>query len=79
MPASRLLKPLYMFYLKTIIPLIGAIFLGNPENYKMLGVYTEKFGDCRRMKEILEAQGFTVEYHDYFFGCATGLSGYKNV
>ncbi len=76
-PSNALLKPLYMFYLKTIIPLIGSIFLGNPENYKMLGVYTEKFKNCRKMKEILEKQGFTVNYHDYFLGCATGLSGKK--
>ena len=76
-PSNAFLKPLYMFYLKTIIPLIGSIFLGNPENYKMLGVYTEKFGNCQKMKEILENQGFTVIYHDYFFGCATGLSGIK--
>lgn len=76
-PSNTFLKPLYMFYLKTIIPLIGLIFLGNPDNYKMLGVYTEKFGNCQRMKEILENQGFLVNYHNYFFGCATGLSGKK--
>jgi ubiquinone/menaquinone biosynthesis methyltransferase len=78
-PNNALLKSTYMFYLKRIIPFIGRIFLGNPENYKMLGVYTEKFGNCRKMKEILEKQGFTVDYHDYFFGCATGLSGTKAV
>lgn len=76
-PPNALLKLIYMFYLKTIIPLLGAIFLGNPENYKMLGVYTEKFRDCQKMKEILENRGFIVAYHDYFFGCATGLSGKK--
>lgn len=76
-PSNSLLKPFYMFYLKTIIPLIGSIFLGNPENYKMLGVYTEKFVNCRKMKEIMEDQGFEVTFHDYFFGCATGLSGKK--
>jgi demethylmenaquinone methyltransferase/2-methoxy-6-polyprenyl-1,4-benzoquinol methylase len=35
-----------MFYLKHIIPGIGRLLLGNPENYRMLGVYTEKFGNC---------------------------------
>lgn len=76
-PPNRFLKPFYLFYLKTVIPLLGSLFLGNPENYKMLGVYTERFSNCVKMKEILEAEGFLVNYHEYFFGCATGLSGTK--
>ncbi len=77
-PSNPFLKPFYMFYLKTIIPLIGSIFLGNPENYKMLGIYAEKFDNCTKMKKIMEEQGFSVKYHNYFFGCATGLSGKKS-
>lgn len=76
-PRMFLLKPLYMFYLKRIIPLIGFVFLGNPDNYRMLGVYTEKFGDCRNTCDILKQQGFRVAYQNYFFGCATGLTATK--
>lgn len=77
-PHTPLLRHLYMFYLKYMIPLIGAAFLGNPENYRMLGVYTEIFGNCNRMHEILARHGFRVVYHNYFFGCATGLTAIKS-
>ncbi|HEX2756523.1 MAG TPA: class I SAM-dependent methyltransferase, partial [Candidatus Limnocylindrales bacterium] len=34
------LRLAYLFYLKRVIPILGRILLGNPENYRMLGVYT---------------------------------------
>lgn len=71
------LRLLYMFYLKQIIPWIGWLFLGNPDNYRMLGVYTERFGNARPLYDLLQAAGFDVHYHQYFFGCATGVSGVK--
>jgi ubiquinone/menaquinone biosynthesis methyltransferase len=76
-PSGWILKALYMFYLKHIIPIIGRLLLGNPENYRMLGVYTEKFGNCKTIRDILARQGLRVRYHIYFFGCASGVSGVK--
>ncbi|MCL4266996.1 MAG: class I SAM-dependent methyltransferase [Anaerolineae bacterium] len=76
-PNGWLFKDLYLFYLKHLIPIIGRLLLGNPENYRMLGVYTEQFGDCRSMMNALARQGLQVEYHQYFYGCATGVSGVK--
>ena len=76
-PTGWFFQKLYMFYLKRVIPLIGSLLLGNPENYRMLGVYTEKFGDSRSMMQALAYQGLSVEYHHYFYGCATGVSGMK--
>lgn len=76
-PSGWLLKGLYMFYLKEIIPILGRIFLGNPDTYRMLGIYTEKFGDCRIMQNFLAQQGLQVTYHCYFYGCASGVSGVK--
>ncbi len=66
-----------MFYLKEIIPLLGRLLLGNPENYRMLGLYTEKFRDCRTMRDLLARHGLRTTYHDYFFGCASGVSGVR--
>ncbi len=74
-PPSPLLRLLYLFYLKRVIPLIGSLFLGNPETYRMLGIYTEQFGNCTAIAHQLQQQGFTVQSHSYFFGCATGVSG----
>lgn len=76
-PRFAPLKLPYLFYLERIIPVLGKLLLGNPENYRMLGVYTRKFGDCQLMKQYLAEAGFEVNYDCYFFGCATGVSGHK--
>ena len=76
-PSGRLLRGAYMFYIKRVVPLIGRTFLGNPDNYRMLGVYTERFRNCEQMCEAMKAAGLNVEYRSYFFGCATGIVGSK--
>jgi demethylmenaquinone methyltransferase/2-methoxy-6-polyprenyl-1,4-benzoquinol methylase len=76
-PPGLLLRLLYLFYLKRIIPIIGKLMLGNPDNYRMLGIYTEQFGNCTRMGEHLRAAGLEVEDRRYFYGCASGLVGRK--
>lgn len=76
-PASIWLQKVYLFYLKRIIPILGKIFLGDPESYRMLGVYTFEFGNCRNAKIIFEKQGFEVKFLSFFGGCASGLWGRK--
>jgi demethylmenaquinone methyltransferase/2-methoxy-6-polyprenyl-1,4-benzoquinol methylase len=76
-PNSKFLKPFYMFYLKNIIPILGKLFLGSPETYKMLGVYTEEFGNSKNVHQIFNKQEFEVEYVEYFYGCASGIKGRK--
>lgn len=77
-PQSRWLRGPYMFYLSRVVPLIGALFLGNPDNYRMQGIYTRAFGDCRQVVHLFRDAGLEAEYHTYFFGCATGLSGRRS-
>ncbi|MDO1500107.1 class I SAM-dependent methyltransferase [Winogradskyella maritima] len=76
-PKSKFLKSFYMFYLKNVIPILGKLFLGSPETYKMLGVYTEEFGNSKRVYQIFNRPEFKVEYVEYFYGCATGIKGIK--
>jgi ubiquinone/menaquinone biosynthesis methyltransferase len=76
-PQNALLSIPYLFYLKIIIPILGKFFLGNPKNYRMLGVYTERFGDCSKVIPILEKLGFKMTPTSYFFGCATGFVARK--
>ncbi|UPS90854.1 class I SAM-dependent methyltransferase [Bizionia sp. M204] len=76
-PNSKFLKPFYMFYLKNIIPILGKLFLGSPETYRMLGVYTEEFGNSKNVHRIFKKQDFEVEYVEYFYGCASGIKGRK--
>lgn len=76
-PSNKILLFFYGFYLKRCIPLLGKIFLGNPSDYKMLWTYTDKFVNSKVVKEIFEKYNLEVKYEQYFFGCATGISGKK--
>lgn len=76
-PNHKILKPIFVLYLKNIIPILGRLFLGSPEAYKMLGVYTEEFTDSKNAYHIFNRLEFEIEYLDYFYGCATGIKGRK--
>jgi len=76
-PNNPFLKRVYMFYLKNIIPILGRIFLGSPETYKMLGIYTQEFCNSKNACRIFERENFEVEYVEYFYGCASGIRGRK--
>ncbi|PEN06218.1 hypothetical protein CRI93_10345 [Longimonas halophila] len=76
-PPSALLRIPYLLYLRAVIPHIGHLFLGNPANYRLLGIYTTRFGTSRSFYQKLAAQGLKVRYQRFFFGCATGVTGYK--
>ncbi len=74
-PTAAVMRWPYMFYLKRVIPLLGWLFLGNPENYRMLGRYSERFGNAQKVAQIFNDNGLQVDYVSYFFGCATGVVG----
>lgn len=76
-PRSRLLRWPYLFYLEKVIPFVGRILMGNPENYRLLGVYTQRFQGSAQAVEAFRRVGFEVEPVRLFFGCATGLRGRK--
>lgn len=76
-PENLFFKIPYMFYIKYVIPLLGKLFLGNPDNYRMLGIYTEKFGSCIQLADIFKEHGFDVTFYESFYGCATGIVGKK--
>jgi len=76
-PPSKLLRWPYLVYLDFIIPIVGRLFMGNPDNYRLLGVYTRAFGNCREAQKAFEDVGLTVEYRSFFFGCATAICGSK--
>jgi ubiquinone/menaquinone biosynthesis methyltransferase len=76
-PASVLLRWPYMFYLKYIVPLIGRLMLGNPDNYRLLGVYTSRFRDCSEFAAQCTDAGLRVQMRRFFFGCATAVVGEK--
>jgi demethylmenaquinone methyltransferase/2-methoxy-6-polyprenyl-1,4-benzoquinol methylase len=77
LPPFRGLRSLYWFYMRHVVPLVGKLLLGNPENYRMLSTYMTQFGDCHRLKPLFAAQGFDLCHHSFFWGCASALVGKK--
>ena len=43
----------------------------------MLGVYVNKFQNAKKVYNIFKNKNFEVEYISFFFGCVTGVKGYK--
>jgi ubiquinone/menaquinone biosynthesis methyltransferase len=76
-PKILMLKWFYMFYLKIMIPLIGKLFLGNSEDYRMLGKYCAGFKNSGFFHQCLIKENLSSNYKNYFFGCATGVFGRK--
>lgn len=76
-PNNKILKALYGFYLGRIIPVFGKILLGDPEEYKMLWRYTDKFNNSKKANDIFTRAGLKTEYISYFYGCASGFYGQK--
>jgi ubiquinone/menaquinone biosynthesis C-methylase UbiE len=66
-----------MLYLNKVIPVIGRLLLGNPDCYRMLGAYTSAFGNVRHFAKSLQEAGLHASPVSHFFGCATGVSGFK--
>lgn len=76
-PSHLLMRIPYKFYIKYMIPLIGRLFMGNSEDYRMLGRYCDRFIDCSHFAACLQSAGIHVVMKKYFFGCASGVVGTK--
>lgn len=76
-PKSRLLQCPYMAYLDYAIPVIGRAFLGNPDNYRHLGIYTKSFSSSADCCDVFRNEGLDTHPIELFFGCASGFHGTK--
>lgn len=74
-PPSTVLRIPYLFYLGRVIPVLGRLFLGNPDNYRMLGAYTREFQNSKTFLRILTEEGMDADYKNLFLGCATAVFG----
>jgi demethylmenaquinone methyltransferase/2-methoxy-6-polyprenyl-1,4-benzoquinol methylase len=72
------LSPVYRWYLRAVIPVIGKLCLGDIECYRMLGNYTEEFVSCDRVAATFADTGLRVVVRRHFYGCATSLVGTKD-
>ena len=76
-PRGWWLRPLYLFHLRIVLPMIERVFLRGAQDFAMIGTYSTNFGDAGQFANMLRAQGLSVRFHRFFFGCATGVSGSK--
>ena len=76
-PNNKILNTFYGFYLGQVIPFLGKLLLGNPEEYKMLWKYISNFENAKQATEIFSNAGLTTKFCSYFYGCATGFYGNK--
>ena len=76
-PEPVLLRFVYLFYLRRVIPILGALFLGNPQTYRMLGIYCTEFKNTAHVWQLFREAGLICQPTSYFFGCASGIVGHK--
>jgi len=74
-PRGWWLRPLYLFHLKTVLPLVERTLLRGAQDFAMIGTYSSNFGNAAQLAAMLRGHGLEVEYTKYFFGCATGVAG----
>ncbi len=76
-PKGWPLRPVYLFHLKVLLPLVERFLMRGAQDFAMLGTYSTNFGDARAFGDMLAANGLDVQFKKYFFGCATGIIGQK--
>ena len=76
-PKGWWLRPLYLFHLRIILPLVERLFFKGAQDFSMIGTYSMNFGSAAEMADLLRAEGLEVSFKRYFFGCATGVAGKK--
>jgi len=76
-PKGWILRWPYMFHLRGVLPVVERILLRGATDFKMIGVYSNNFGNASGLGEDLKNQGLDVHYNKHFFGCATSVSGRK--
>lgn len=72
-PKGWILRPLYLFHLKVVLPMVERILLNGAQDFSMIGTYSTNFGDASNLAEMLRNQGLEVKFHRLFFGCATAV------
>ncbi|WP_244673171.1 class I SAM-dependent methyltransferase [Mesorhizobium sp. 131-2-1] len=76
-PKGWWLRPLYLFHLKVVLPLVERTLLKGAQDFSMIGTYSTNFGDASAVADMLRAERLDVEFKRFFFGCATAVAGRK--
>jgi demethylmenaquinone methyltransferase / 2-methoxy-6-polyprenyl-1,4-benzoquinol methylase len=69
LPSNKIVKALYIFYFKKILPFVGGIISGDKEAYEYLPNSVEEFDEKVNLPVLLKEAGFkNVEKHNLTFG-----------
>jgi demethylmenaquinone methyltransferase/2-methoxy-6-polyprenyl-1,4-benzoquinol methylase len=72
-------KPIYLFYLRHILPKIGAFFSKNPTAYRYLNETIETFPQGKAFCKLMQEAGFkSVSFHKMGFGAVALYEGTKS-
>ena len=78
-PEGWWLRPVYNFHLRRFLPVVERTLMRGAQDFAMIGRYTANFRNARTFADMLLSVGLSAEYRDYFYGCASGVSGAKPV
>ncbi|MCB0282809.1 MAG: bifunctional demethylmenaquinone methyltransferase/2-methoxy-6-polyprenyl-1,4-benzoquinol methylase UbiE [Calditrichae bacterium] len=79
LPDNFILKKLYLFYFRNILPAIGSLISGDSYAYNYLNQSVETFPYGNEFCEIMQKNGFSnVKYFPLTFGIATIYQGEKS-
>jgi demethylmenaquinone methyltransferase/2-methoxy-6-polyprenyl-1,4-benzoquinol methylase len=78
MPSNMIIKILYKFYFKRVLPVVGGIISRDKEAYKYLPTSVEEFDEKVILPDLLQEAGFSkVESHTLTFGIVQIVIGTK--
>lgn len=76
-PKGWWLRPLYLFHLRKVLPMVERLFLRGAQDFAMIGTYAANFGDASGFVAELRKAGLEARFRKVFFGCATIAVGRK--
>jgi ubiquinone/menaquinone biosynthesis C-methylase UbiE len=69
-PKNSVIRTLWVLYVKYLIPIIGRLFMGNSDNYKMLYQYALNYDKDGKMNFLFENRRILVKTKKLHFGSA---------
>ena len=78
MPANIIIRRIHVWYLRTLVPMVGGMITGNKPAYTYLNQTIEQFPYGEEFCALLKKAGFiNVKPHSLLFGTATIYEGTK--
>ena len=67
-PENGILRSLYFGYLRTVLPVLGRVYCGDPDTHGYILVSLQSYGAQRGIKELMEKSGYRACGFEEFCG-----------